>query len=243
MSNPSVAARIVVGQAKPERVAATLEQEIRSGKLAFGQRLQSENELVRRFAVSRTTVRKGLESLAGKGLITTRSGIGSFVTFDGKTIDNALGWTRALAGSGRLIETKVLRLAQVKDTRLALSLDIPSNVFTAIDRTRSIAASGQVVSLERSRVPLRRELPDLHRTGLLDGSLSRTLAAAGLHVVSGEEWVDAGLLNSTDAALMAKPKGAPCLRTRRIARAADGSVIEHVVSLLDPAHFALYMEF
>jgi GntR family transcriptional regulator len=43
---------------------------------------------VRRFDVSRNTVRKGLEALTGKGLITTRVGIVSFVTFNGSMIDH-----------------------------------------------------------------------------------------------------------------------------------------------------------
>ena len=40
--------------------------------LRHGAKLESEHQLVRRFEVSRATVRKGLEVLAEKGLITTR---------------------------------------------------------------------------------------------------------------------------------------------------------------------------
>ena len=63
------------GAPKPEQIASVLEQEIRSGVLVFGDRLQSENELVQRFAVSRNTLRKGLEELNSRGLITTKVGI------------------------------------------------------------------------------------------------------------------------------------------------------------------------
>ncbi|TIU22871.1 MAG: GntR family transcriptional regulator, partial [Mesorhizobium sp.] len=58
------------GTGKPERIATVLEHEIRSGVLGFGDRLQSENELVQRFSVSRNTIRKGLEELSSRGLIT-----------------------------------------------------------------------------------------------------------------------------------------------------------------------------
>ncbi|MER8476311.1 GntR family transcriptional regulator [Mesorhizobium sp. M1163] len=78
------------GTGKPEQIATVLEHEIRSGVLGFGDRLQSENELVQRFSVSRNTVRKGLEELSSRGLITTKVGIGSFVTFDGKPVDDSL---------------------------------------------------------------------------------------------------------------------------------------------------------
>ena len=99
---------VSVATAKTERVAQSLEDDIRSGKLGFGDQLESENALVRRFAVSRNTVRKGLETLAGKGLITTRVGIGSFVTFDGQPIDDALGWTRALSKQQDAVHTALL---------------------------------------------------------------------------------------------------------------------------------------
>ncbi len=52
------AALLSPGMGKPEQIATVLEKEIRSGALGFGERLQSENELVQRFSVSRNTVRR-----------------------------------------------------------------------------------------------------------------------------------------------------------------------------------------
>jgi len=91
-----------VGRSKAHMVAATIEQDILTGRLPFGQQLESENELVERFAVSRNTVRKGLDLLTNGGLITRKGGIGSFVTFNGQAIDGTLGWTMA-CGSGRVL--------------------------------------------------------------------------------------------------------------------------------------------
>ena len=230
-------------QAKPERIAMALEGEIRSGKLRFGARLESESELVRRFAVSRTTVRKSLEVLAGKGLITTRMGIGSFVTFDGEVIDNALGWTRALANRKEAVETTVLHIGVIHDETLARQMKLENRTFIAIDRTRSLKESGRVVSIERSRVPLRPELKDVPLSGLSHGSLSRTLTDAGLIGHGGEEWVEIESLSKADADLAGVSAGTPFLRTRRVVRDRDGRLIEYVVSYLDPSHFALHMEF
>ena len=56
-----------VGRSKAHMVAATIEQDILTGRLPFGQQLESENELVERFAVSRNTVRKGLDLLPNGG--------------------------------------------------------------------------------------------------------------------------------------------------------------------------------
>ena len=229
--------------AKPEKVAAALERDIRTGILPLGAQLESENELGRRFAVSRTTVRKGLEALAEKGLITTRVGIGSFVTFDGRTIDNAIGWTRALAGGNDAIVTSVLRLELISDKALAARIEQRAARFIAIDRTRALRPSGRVVSIERSRVPLRAELQHVATRGLTRDSLSLTLREAGLVPASGEEWAEIECLSPEDAALASVPVGTPFLRTRRLVRDADGRVIEYVVSLLDPRHFALHLVF
>lgn len=235
--SPSVAA------AKPHRIAEALERDIRSGKLRFGARLESENELVRRFAVSRSTVRKGLEALAGKGLITTRVGIGSFVTFEGQTIDNAQGWTRALSRQKEAVETRLLRLEHVRDEELAAALNEGCGDFIAIDRTRALRSTGRVVSIERSRVPLRPVLARVLTEGLRGDSLSATLRQAGLSGHSGEEWAEIECLDDADAALAGTVPGTPFLRTRRLVRDAEGRLLEYVVSLLDPRHFALHLEF
>ncbi|WP_295814047.1 GntR family transcriptional regulator [uncultured Nitratireductor sp.] len=231
------------GTAKPEQIASELEHEILSGALGFGARLQSENELVQRFSVSRNTVRKGLEELSNRGLITTRVGIGSFVTFDGKTIDDAVGWSKALANAGANAQTRTLRLEVIEDGALATQLGIEEMSFIALDRVRSDADNGQPISIERSRLPLSPELEEVPLKGLRHGSLHRTLRAAGLVSHHGEEWADIEMLSTEDAAILGCAAGAPFLRTRRLTRMSDGRPIEFVTSLLNPAHFALHLEF
>ena len=157
--------------AKTERVALSLEEDILSGRLGYGSQLESENALVRRFDVSRNTVRKGLETLADKGLITTRVGIGSFVTFNGRTIDDSMGWTRALSRQQEPVETRMLQLARISDAALAAELKLANADFLAVDRVRALRSSGRVVSIERSRVPHRTELDAVLSGGLVNGSL------------------------------------------------------------------------
>lgn len=231
------------GAAKPARIATVLEQEIRSGAIGFGERLQSENELVQRFSVSRNTVRKGLEELSSRGLITTRVGIGSFVTFDGKIVDDAIGWSKALADAGANAEARTLRLEIIEDAALAERLGIASPAFIAVDRVRSSASDGHAISIERSRLPLAPELEEIPLKGLREGSLHKTLRGAGLIPDHGEEWADIEMLTDADAAILGCPPGTPFLRTRRLTRTGDGRPIEYVTSLLNPAHFALHLEF
>ncbi|WP_229873209.1 FadR/GntR family transcriptional regulator [Streptomyces purpurascens] len=62
-----------------DQVASTLSEEIESGRLAEGDRLPTEVELVRQLGVSRTVVREALSRLRNAGLIEPRQGIGVFV--------------------------------------------------------------------------------------------------------------------------------------------------------------------
>ncbi|MEM8730369.1 MAG: GntR family transcriptional regulator [Pseudomonadota bacterium] len=232
-----------IGASKSERIAHQLEDEIRRGVLARGQALESENALVRRFSVSRSTIRKSLEMLSSKGLITTKSGIGSFVTFDGRALDDSAGWTLALAQADTRLETRVLRL-----DRGSMDLngyDVPHGADCMIvDRLRLSGRTGEGVSLERSRVPWRAELDDVLDAGLIDGSLSTTLRHHNLNVSSGDEWASVlSALPASDQRLMQRSSAGPMLHLRRQTRTAGGLVIEVVESLLDPDLFGLHMEF
>jgi GntR family transcriptional regulator len=62
------------------QVEAVLASSIADGTLPLGSRLPSEDSLIERFAVSRTTIRKTIQNLADSGLIEIRRGKGTFVT-------------------------------------------------------------------------------------------------------------------------------------------------------------------
>ncbi len=233
-----------VGLSKSTHIARTLEQEIRSGRMARGHRLESEAELVRRFDVSRNTVRKGLEELARSGLITTRTGIGSFVTYEGSSIDDAMGWTLALAQSDSAVDTKVLRIARDQDAAAASFLGLPDGEFLCVDRVRLLSDSGLGLSLERSRSPWRDRFRAVLEQGLTKGSLGETFRDAGLFIHGGEEWANVmPSLPEREARLMGRKPGEAMLHTRRVTRDADDQIIEYVESFLDPTRFGLHLEF
>lgn len=229
-------------ETKSERIARLLEAEIRSGQLQDGSALSSESSLVSRFAVSRTTVRKSLGILADKGLIQTKVGIGSFVTYGGNVIDSGPGWSLALSSADTRMGTRILRISWI-----TMDLDCPlplSGEMLAVDRLRFREETGRGLSLERARVPWRDDFAPLLNDGLDGGSLSQTLAARGLHPASGEEWANVlPALSAEDAALMGRPEGTPMLRLRRLTRDAAGQPVEFVESFLDPELFGLHMTF
>ena len=63
----------------PEAVATALRDDIEAGRLAPGDQLQSEQELARRFDVSRPVIREAISQLKYDGLVTSHQGRGIFV--------------------------------------------------------------------------------------------------------------------------------------------------------------------
>jgi GntR family transcriptional regulator len=80
-------------------VAKRLRREIVRGDIPVGERLPPENDLVRRFAVSRHTVRQALRQLRDDGLVASRQGAGTVVI---KTTSQA-GYVQTVASIEELI--------------------------------------------------------------------------------------------------------------------------------------------
>src|SRR5437868_12140919 len=62
------------------RLFEQLAEQIKSGRLAPGERLPTEQELTRAARVSRTVVREAVAALRAEGLVVTRQGVGAFVS-------------------------------------------------------------------------------------------------------------------------------------------------------------------
>jgi GntR family transcriptional regulator len=227
---------------KHERIASVLAREIRSGRVGYGYQLPGEVELAKRFAVSRNTVRSALAVLAEDGLITTRIGKGSFVLFDGRPLDDHLGWTQALAEQGIKTQVRVLRLALDPFPELADRVGLESPDFIVIERLRAIVG-GAAISIERSRIPALGELRELPSRGLVGDSITATLSQAGIHVDHGRQRLRGRPLDEEEAALLDRPVGTWFLHTRRTSWTADDRFAEQVDSLLDPQHFELSMSY
>ena len=70
---------ITPGAYLSDQVADVMAAEIRSGRLAAGDKLPTEASLVNQFSVSRTVVREAMSRLKSLGLIESRQGSGVFV--------------------------------------------------------------------------------------------------------------------------------------------------------------------
>jgi GntR family transcriptional regulator len=73
--------------------------------------------------------------------------------------------------------------------------------------------------------------------------LRRTLESLDIKPIGGTEAVDLIRLSAEDARELQQPEGEPFLGTTRTVHDLTGSVVEHVRSLLHPAHFTLQLSF
>jgi len=225
---------------KKKKVVDELIRRIESGLLEDGLLLPGEHQLAEEFSVSRGTLREALAELKRRNYIATQSGVGSIVTYDGIPLDQRAGWAQALADSGALINTEVLRLEAV--VRPDLFSRYGTEQFIALDRRRR-NTEGTVVSLEHSLMPASGGLEGLPDVGLIDNSLTITLAAYGFVGDRGDQWIGAEPLSAEDAELLGRPPGTVFLKALRTTYDKHGRFMEQVESLLDPLHFRLHLMF
>jgi GntR family transcriptional regulator len=73
------------------QIAAALREAIAAGRLAPGDRLPSESELVTRYDVARMTARQAIQELKTEGLVVSEHGRGVFV----RSAPVVRGWPRS----------------------------------------------------------------------------------------------------------------------------------------------------
>jgi GntR family transcriptional regulator len=224
---------------KREQLVGDLSDLIRSGRLAHGDRLPGENQLASQYQVSRGTVRSALSELQQLELISTQAGVGSFVTLDGVQLDQRLGWARALADAGAPVTTELLGIETVEDQ--ALEEEFGEKTYVAVRRLRR--EHGRGISFETATVPAIGPLAELPGTGLRDGSLTKTLEAAGRVSVGGDQWISTERLDACAADLLDRAIGELFLRAERTSVDVEGQLVERVVSLLDPDRFQFHLTF
>ena len=110
------------------QIQQDLASSIASGTLAPGTQLPTEEDLVRRYGVSRTTVRKAVQELDRLGLIEIRRGRGTFVRAEKLTQEftELTGFVEDMVAMGLQPSAKVLGTASPEaDETVARQLRVP----------------------------------------------------------------------------------------------------------------------
>nr|WP_192871302.1 GntR family transcriptional regulator [Advenella sp. S44] len=138
------------------QIEAALAAEISSGQLAAGVQLPSEERLIARFHMSRTTIRKAIDNLVARGLVEIRRGKGTFVTHPKITqaLTELTGFAEDMVVLGRHPTSRLLdKRIVTADEKIAQALQIP--VGTQVYRIERVRlADGIPMSFDETYLPL-----------------------------------------------------------------------------------------
>jgi GntR family transcriptional regulator len=129
---------------------------IADGEFPVGSQIPTEDELIARFAVSRTTVRKAIQNLSDRGLIEIRRGTGTFVAQPRITqeLTELTGFVEDMEALGHAASARLIDQAVVPaDPDVAGHLGLA--IGTRVMRIRRVRlANGVGMSLDETYLPL-----------------------------------------------------------------------------------------
>lgn len=210
------------------KVAADLRTAITEGEYGSGAKLPTEDELARRYGVSRGTVRQALAALRTDGLITSRRGTRR-VVLDGGPLLHSFGelrsftrWARSLGEEpgGRVVA--IDRVPANEEEAEKLRLAEGAFVFR-LRRLRTL--SGSPVMVERTTYPER--IGELVAGMPLDTvSYSEQLELHGVLFTDARHTIDLVPADEDDAELLGCRVGDALLRERRHSTDPTGAPVE-----------------
>jgi GntR family transcriptional regulator len=203
-----------------------LGQALHDGTVRPGQALPSEPQLMRLYAVSRTTVRRALAQLERDGRIERRRGSGTY----------ALA-TQEDEPPGRFIDAKDLTWVAANTTARLLKFEhtatpwwlhrlCPAFGSTALKIERIRSYQGKPFVYLTSFIPMRLA-PRINKQALGNLPITFLLDRIGAVAHTGEQITRAMLANAQLAENLCAPIGSPILEIRRLVRDAAGRPIEH----------------
>ena len=210
------------------RVADELRGRIDRGELAPGAALPSEARLCEEFGASRGTIRSALAALRREGLIDGSQGRPPVVrdAAASQPFENLLSFTAWAEQLGRAPGQRTIEVARrAVSGAAAHELDLePGAVGVHVLRLRLL--DGEPVMVERATFveSVGRLLFDFDPDS---GSIYAHLTAQGIDLRSARHTFDAVPACELDSELLGVPIGAPLLRERRRATAADGTALEY----------------
>ena len=233
-------------RAKFRQIADVLRDEIRTGRLAPGERLPSERELIEAYGAARGTVRQALAILGEEGLTDTQHGRGVFVRQApplhregsvrfAKDLRRTGGgaFQAEVEAQGRVSRQEVLERATLRAPAFVaerLGLDDSEEVFV---RRRRMSADGVPMQLADSYWPvdLVRDTPITHADTGLGGSYAR-LEELGHRPARFREELSARMPTDDERRALRLGPGTPVVRLIRTAFDDDGTPVEVFDSVL-----------
>jgi GntR family transcriptional regulator len=217
------------GRDLADRVAATLRDQISSGRLAPATVLPSERLLMEDYGVSRNTIRRAIEMLRSEGLVQSIQGKGVFVRRAGDWPSRTHSRTITVDGDGNFVdnESTAKEWREVEPpTKYQTNADGPLALAFGVAQGSSFYASDRLLENEAgTRIFVRTYLPALVTKEISQLARSPYISARQIYKAAREtgmeldfnDYVSARNPTPDDAHALRIPHGIPMLVTRRIA--------------------------
>lgn len=229
---------------KARRIYLLLRERILNGELEPGSRLPGELSIAAEFGISRVTVRRALDTLAGDGLIDRRPGSGTFVRRGSSVqpivadLSNVLSH---LVEMGRRTGVRLLSFSYVTPPEsVASSLGLqPGERTQRSIRVRLIdgAPFSYLVTHVPERIGVTYSEADLATMPLL-GLLERS----GIVVDQASQSIGATLAGPDVAEALGLEIGSPLLSLTRVVWDPSGQGVEHLHALYRPDRYSFHMD-
>ena len=212
-----------------ERVESVLAGDIGDGSLPPETQLPSEDGLVERFKVSRTTVRKAIQNLVERGLVEVRRGKGTFVTQPKITqeLTKLTGFVEDMEALGRIPTARLLdKRIVAADEIVAHHLSIaPGTLVVRLRRVR--LANGVAMSFDETYLP--REIGEKIAENDLEAEPVFALLENKYEtpLIEAEYKLEATAADPVAAQVLQVPAGSPILLIERTSYTSDNRPVDY----------------
>lgn len=225
-------------------IARRIETRISAGEYAPGASLPTELALEREFGVSRITIRQALGLLKRRGLLYSRSGVGTLVRPDGP-------YPHSMRITGSLLDlrnygaeteyTPVDRMVIVAPRSVAEALGLRQGA--RVFRFRGVRSQLQAKAFGFEEIylpePLGQKLNNVELGGRAVFSFLKEVA--GVEIVEARQVITAALAPVVVSKHLKIPSGSPVLRVTRSYALGDGRTVEVAVSHYNVSKFQYAM--
>jgi DNA-binding GntR family transcriptional regulator len=220
------------------QLAQHIENEIRSGNLVSGDRLENEVKIAEELGLSRPTVRAAFSYLVDKGLVLRRRGQGTVVT-KGK-VSRSVKLTSLfddLAEAGKSPTTRVLHNEVVKASDLVKrALELPDDQFVIyLERLRF--GDGEPIALMHNFIPT--SLVTMSNEMLEQHGFYELLRAGGVFPDHATQRISAKNSSTNESSLLDEPRGTALLTMERTTYDVTGRAIEFGQHVYRASRYAL----
>ncbi len=204
------------------QISQLIRVQIRGGQLKPGDQIPTEDQLQKRFNVSRATIRRAISELVYEGLLERRRARGTVVSKAKleETLYGLASFTNEILKRGMIPKSKILSFdVTPASSAIAEYLQIATgdNVL-ALERLRIV--NGEPVGIEKWYAPLQ-HLPGVDRSffkeeGIEQSTYYMLQERFGIKLVKAVDTMTALALEERDAKLLKMEKGMPALQRTRI---------------------------